>query len=198
VLFLFQHHDPEWINAHFKWHWQLERCILWMWLSWVKYDPIYSYFSALRDLVRVLNDIAGNELVQPSDSIILHFFNMDRATSSSVVPLSNYCVNELCISFIERYWDTCKNKDTLIMRIDMLFWKKFLVLLMKDGKYCRILLVMLMNSCEGLSRNNRGAYMLCVFLHLGIHSDEWAFWSKHMLHFGLVWSWFHNCEKDIE
>jgi hypothetical protein len=77
-------------------------------------DPRYTYFSAIGDLVNVLNDAAHNSVVRPQWQFqVPNFVNRGRATPPTVVPLSTYLLNDDCISFIKRFWENCESKDAL-------------------------------------------------------------------------------------
>jgi hypothetical protein len=76
--------------------------------------PNYPYFSAIGDLVRVLNEVAGNPIVKPSWQYGKPVFvNRDTVTLPTVVPLSSYLLNEDCISFIKRFFEDCDTKESL-------------------------------------------------------------------------------------
>ncbi len=74
----------------------------------------YPYFSAIGDLVKVLNEVAGNPIVKPSWQYGKPVFvNRGTATPPTIVPMSNYLMNEDCISFIKRFFVDCETKDSL-------------------------------------------------------------------------------------
>ena len=76
--------------------------------------PNYPYFSAIGDLVRVLNEVAGNPIVKPSWQYGTPVFvNRGTATPPTIVPLSSYLLNEDCISFIKRFYEQCNVKEQL-------------------------------------------------------------------------------------
>jgi hypothetical protein len=76
--------------------------------------PNYPYFSAIGDLVRVLNEVAGNPIVKPSWQYGTPVFvNRGTATPPTIVPLSSYLLNEDCISFIKRFFEDCDSKESL-------------------------------------------------------------------------------------
>jgi hypothetical protein len=84
--------------------------------------PNHSYFSAAVNLLRVLNNVAQNELLRPQrQHQFLTLVNRSRATPPTVVPLNIYLLNEDCISFIKRYWDNCesqmKHRDAILAEI---------------------------------------------------------------------------------
>lgn len=73
-------------------------------------DPNYSYFSAIGDLVIMLNDVACNSVVRPIWQYqVPSFVNRGRATPPTIVPLSTYLLNEDYISFIKRFWENCES-----------------------------------------------------------------------------------------
>ena len=77
-------------------------------------DPKYSYFSAIGDLVIMLNDVACNSIVRPQCQYqVPFFFNRGRTTLPTIVSLSTYLLNDDCISFIKRFWENCESKDVL-------------------------------------------------------------------------------------
>ena len=74
----------------------------------------YPYFSAIGDLVRVLNEVARNPVVKPLWQYGTPVFvNRGTATPPTIVPLSYYLLNEDCISFIKRFFVDCETKDSL-------------------------------------------------------------------------------------
>ena len=77
-------------------------------------DSNYPFFTAIGDLVRVLNDVSENEIVRPQWQYqVPTFVNRGRATPLNVMSLSNYLLDKDCISFITRYWDNCNSKYAL-------------------------------------------------------------------------------------
>jgi hypothetical protein len=76
--------------------------------------PNYPYFSAIGDLVRVLNDVSGNPIVKPSWQYGTPVFvNRGTATPPTIAPLSNYILNEDCLTFIKRFFEDCDTKESL-------------------------------------------------------------------------------------
>lgn len=140
--------------------------------------PNYSYTSVLGDFVRIINDLAWNELVKSH----LHyqvpsFVGRDIATSSSIrFPWGLYCLNEDCIKMkiVSILWRsiaiTVRARLWVIMSIEMPFWNKHLSLQVLDSKCLRILQMMQMNSCDSLLAIKQWAFLFCVF----------AFWEHEL------------------
>jgi hypothetical protein len=64
--------------------------------------------------VKVLNEVAGNPIVKPSWQYGKPVFvNRGTATPPTIVPMSNYLMNEDCISFIKRFFEDCDTKESL-------------------------------------------------------------------------------------
>jgi hypothetical protein len=77
-------------------------------------DPNYLYFPAIGDQLIVLNDVACNANVKPLwQHQVPTFVNRGRVTPPTVAPVSTYLLNEVCITFIKRYWGDCESKDAL-------------------------------------------------------------------------------------